>query len=175
MTHIEPLPGADVCSVCRGPAHIYEVDFSIDEEGKSVCGNCTRNKRKYQGRDPRQIDRHHHWKHGHDPSDDDAQLGSPYEYIKLERQNAVAPVTGREELRGGPESGVKCLNCGTMTRIAADRTVEQMLKATGYVPPAGTVAPKDRIYILVCPSCQEVMQWRQEFLERERRRVLGVA
>lgn len=162
-----PLPRAGICSSCGGPAHPYEMDISLDANGGTICGACTRAANKRRGRDPRQVDRHHKWKFGHDPEDSDADPNSPWLYVNLEAQEE-ALVNQKATLKGGPESGIKCFDCGTITRIAGEASVEEILAPLGYRPPEGSSPPKEPILICVCPKCERVTQWRRSFLERAR-------
>ncbi len=172
---VSPFPRAleGACAECGGPVHIYEADLSLAEDGsgRMVCGDCTRAIARRRGRDLRSIVRNFFWRHGHDPMDDDADKSSPYVYMKLE-PDAAHPPEQRAELegKGGPETPFFCQKCGTNLRAVADKSVQEVLRPLGYKPTPGTVAPRERVVVLMCPNDKPTarhpfMQIRESMLE----------
>lgn len=151
---ITPFPnlGGNPCiDGCGRLVHIYEANISHDDKGRLRCGECTRRREKRMGKDPRRILRNFFWRHGHDPNDAEATEESPYTYVNL--QPTEAPVINqREELHGGPETPFPCQKCGAKLRAAAERSVESIIGPIGYRPSPGTVAPREKVVVLVCPN-----------------------
>ncbi|KKK86256.1 hypothetical protein LCGC14_2765060 [marine sediment metagenome] len=129
--------------------------------------------RENEDRFSRGIDRHFHWKPGHDPNDDDAWEGSGWEYAKvvLEDPKPEGPsIVGTH----GPEVGVTCLTkgCGQSLRAIQSHEPREIL---GYLESVDIVIPKveDRVVILACPNGCPPVQWRESLLPIRTRLGLG--
>ena len=106
----------------------------------------------------REIDRHHHWKPGHDPSDDDAHPDSPWLYAKLEE--APPPPEG-PKINGtsGPPAGMKCVvvdSCQAPMYVLDSYTPQEALEHLDTVG-GDFVFPKkimdeDRMLALACSN-----------------------
>lgn len=117
----------------------------------------------------------HIWRPGHDPNDPDAYEGSGWEYVKLlPLETDPTNKTDRHTKGGGPESGFPCQNCGEMTRIADEYAVTQLLEMVFRFTNEQREQIKDKkVYILICPKCESVVQFRKEFLDAVRERWLA--
>jgi len=115
----------------------------------------------------REVQRQHKWRHGHDPSDDEATPESGYEYVTLKPPESSAHV--EEEPGGGPDTCIPCQRCKDTYRAVASCTVKEALEAKG-ADMAGLRADylAQRIVRLKC-VCGHEMSMREDVL----RRVMG--
>ena len=157
------------CWKCGKPVLPIERQ-AMDEKGHLWCSGCLARLEKRQGRS-RNIQRHFHWAHGHDPSDPDADKNSPWEYINLDIVETGDPDPNqRHLLKGGPETPFPCGKCGALLRAAASATVSEVLEPIGYKPPKGALPPNEKIVALACPNDRPdnphpVVQFRESFLK----------
>lgn len=124
----------------------------------------------------RAVQRQHAWRLGQNPSDPDA--GNPnVEFVNIgelierdrKRDAEAEAALARWEAHAGPESGMPCPTCGMMTRIVAEKLLQEILTPAGLILPS-SVAPKElqeKILALACPRCDRVvMQLRESALPR---------
>lgn len=121
------------------------------------------------------VKKQHIWRPGHDPNDPDAYEGSGWDYIRLVPTDSdPRNKTNKHTLGGGPESGFPCPNCGDMTRIVDSYGADELLEQVFTFTPEQRAQIKDKkVYILVCPKCGNMIQFRAEFLEPMRQRWLA--
>ncbi len=80
----------------------------------------------------------------------------------------------REELTGGPESGVPCDRCNSVTTVCGSRSMWDIYNQPGVevvnladISESRQKELKDmRVVILVCPQCKLKTQWLEEFLPK---------
>ena len=107
----------------------------------------------------------HFWRPGHDPNDPDAVKGSPWEFITLRPLQGGDPEDQLDKYKkgGGPESGMPCMNCWSMTRIVDEVAALDILDKTFTIPDTKRAAlEKERIAILMCPQCESITQMRAD-------------
>lgn len=117
------------------------------------------------------------WKFGEDPHDDDAHPDSGWEYVTLDYPEHPPEDTNPYGGKGGPDSGVRCFNChGYTYRILDTRTPEEILaglpdeqwrRSQGR----GDDRAAPRVYLLVCPKCENRVQLNEEAIERIKQNV----
>jgi hypothetical protein len=99
---------------------------------------------------------------------------SGWRYVKIELESNPEP-DQRDQLHGGPDSGLPCERCDTMTRVCGETTMWEI-----YNQPNVSVVNLDEItegrrqelqemqvVILVCPQCKMKSQWLEEFLPKK--------
>lgn len=110
----------------------------------------------------REVQRQHKWRHGHDPSDDEATPESGWEFATIKPPESSAHV--EEEPGGGPDTGIRCQRCNSTYRAVASCTVGEALKAKGAdVSRARPEYLAQRIVRLLCP-CGHEMSLREDVL-----------
>jgi len=124
------------------------------------------------GSEPREVTRIHHWKHGHDPQDDDAVEGSPWNYVRIagdnmtEDQRKANPYVRAH----GPDSGIRCFFCaGPNMRVVDERSAEEIIKGLpGYeeMRLKGRIAEVGNVLMLLCPRCEKTAQVREDVVRR---------
>ena len=126
-------------------------------------------------KESREVARIHRWKHGHDPQDDDAVKGSPWEYVHISGENMSEDQTliNPYSRAHGPESGITCMRCGDdEMRVIDTKPVEEILKGLpGYVPHMamrGLATMPDNVLMLICPKCELRVQIREDVVRRSR-------
>ncbi len=135
---------------------------------------------KQQKRDltpnPRAIKRQHRWRLGHDPVDQDDYHDPNIEYLDIDYYEPTDP-DQRGRLQGGPESGVPCQRCGTMTRICGETNQWEIMNQEGVqiVNPESITDSRKKelreeiVVILVCPQCKLKTQWLANLLPNRMR------
>ncbi|KKN83877.1 hypothetical protein LCGC14_0295300 [marine sediment metagenome] len=121
--------------------------------------------------DSRAIRRQHRFKPGHEP--DFAEPDSGWRYVRIELEYDAEP-DQRDQLHGGPPSGLPCEQCGTMTTICGEKTMWEVYTQPGVEVvnlESMTEARKKelqemKVVILCCPQCKAKSQWLEEFLPR---------
>lgn len=127
--------------------------------------------------DTRAIRRQHRFKPGHGPHDDNPH--EPWATLNLKFDPPHEP-DQRHLLSGGPESGVPCPRCDTMTRIAGEMSrweiMNQFDPEQGIdVRPANVARisearkkdlQKEMIVVLACPQCYLKLQFDAELLPK---------
>lgn len=124
--------------------------------------------------DPRRIKRQHRWKLGHDPADQDDYDDPNVVYLNVEQHEEDNDPDQRHLLSGGPESGLACERCGTMTHV-----VGEMSRWDIYNQPKVSLVNRDSltekrieelkqemICILKCSNCSKTYQWDCSLLPR---------
>lgn len=171
---INPFPGAQVsaCVECGGDVHIYS-HISVRADGGLKCAECTRREENRKGRDPRAIDKHHKWTHGHDPADNDTDPNSPYLYLTLEpTETPLAPK--QKEGLSGPPAGVDCFNCLTNRqrkvecRLIGGVDPYVLLAPLGIRPPEDGSKNTEKDIIVICPTCESVTHFKETEFKRLR-------
>ena len=113
---------------------------------------------------------------GHDPSSQDEDDDPNSAFLELEViEGGPTEPDQRDELTGGPSSGMPCQRCGEMTVVAGKKSLKEI-----YDQPEVDLVNRDQltakdlkriketiIVILVCPSCKHKYQWREEFLPKK--------
>lgn len=126
--------------------------------------------------DPRKIKRQHRWKLGHDPSTQDEDDDPNVAFLEIEViEGGPTEPDQREELTGGPPSGMPCQRCGEMTVVAGRKSLKEI-----YDQPEVDLVNRDQmtkedwkrieetvIVVLACPNCKHKYQWREEFLPKK--------
>lgn len=124
----------------------------------------------------RAVQRQHAWHLGQNPEDPDT--GNPnVEFVNLgelrerdrKRDAEAEAALATWEPHAGPESGMPCPTCGTMTRIVAEKLPQEILTPAGLIVPSGSVpeSMKEKILALACPRCDRVViQLRESALPR---------
>ncbi len=126
--------------------------------------------------DPRKIRRQHKWALGHDPIDSDDYHNPNIEYLDIDYYEPTDP-DQRDRLHGGPESGVPCQRCGTMTRICGETNQWEIMNQEGVqiVNPESITDSRKKelqeeiVVILVCPQCKLKTQWLANLLPNRMR------
>jgi hypothetical protein len=107
----------------------------------------------------------HIWKPGHDPNDPDAEPGSGWEYVTLKPLQGGDSEDKLDKYKkgGGPESGLPCMTCRTMTRIVDEVPALDILDKTFTIPPERRDELKDeRVAIIMCPQCESITHMRAD-------------
>ncbi len=120
---------------------------------------------------PRAIKRQHKWVLGHDPADQDDYHDPNVEYLDIEYYEPSDP-DQRDRLYGGPESGIPCHRCNTMTRICGETNQWEVMNQPGVqIVNRESISEarqkellEEIIVILVCPQCYAKFQWLAELL-----------
>jgi len=126
-----------------------------------------RAEREERGVLPRAIERHHRFRFGHDPNDDDATPASGWEYATVvpgPRQPLGPPILGQ----GGPDSGLNCQvgGCKHRLRIIDEFGPGEILRYIANGEEQVSVVRGDvKICILACPN-RHVTQMRSDCLPR---------
>jgi hypothetical protein len=128
--------------------------------------------RKEDRVDPRAIRRQHRFKPGHEP--DYLEPESGWKYVRLEQESDAEP-DQLDLLTGGPESGLPCERCGTMTVVGGETTMWEIYQQENVsVVNIDDITESRRqelqetiVVILVCPECKLKTQWLEEFLPRK--------
>ncbi len=125
--------------------------------------------------DPRKIQRHHRWKLGHDPSDQDDHRNPDIAYLKIEYGAEESDPDQLDELARIGESGVPCLRdiCDEFMAIVGRKSqwdIYNHERTTVVNLDTMSEARKQElkeqmIVILACPQHPSVKtQWVEEFL-----------
>lgn len=120
--------------------------------------------------DPRAIRRQHRFKPGHEP--DYADPASGWKYLEVKFEGEPADPDQRDQLHGGPPSGLNCERCGEETRVVGSMSVWEQYQQTGVevvnLPNISEQRKKElqqqRIVVLKCPHCLKTYQWDEELL-----------
>ena len=113
----------------------------------------------------REIDRHHKWRWGHDPQDDDADESSPWEYATL-KPPSQSSVETEGALGTGVDTRVRCARCkGDTYRVVAEAKMGELLSKKANVEDATPEQLEEQIALLVCPKCDNRMSMTVEVLK----------
>jgi hypothetical protein len=132
----------------------------------------TRNWEQFRKEDevnPRAIRRQHRWKAGHEP--DYLEPESGWKYVQIELESNADP-DQRDELHGGPESGLPCSRCNTMTNVCGETTMwdiynqenVSVVNLDDMTDSRRSELREMSVVILCCPECKLKSQWLEEFL-----------
>ena len=111
--------------------------------------------------DPRKIKRQHRWKLGHDPIDQDDHRNPDIAYLKLVPGDDPGDPDQRDELHGGPESGMVCPlpACDHKMNIVGEKTLMEIYTQPGVSvvnldsmsPERKAEVEKTIVVVLACP------------------------
>jgi len=125
----------------------------------------------------RAIQRHHIWRPGHDPRDEDAIPESPWTYVKLDITEDPTPVEPdqRALLTDSVDTGVTCWNCGEDTfRLVGERSATWVLEQPNVeivgAPPDWREQLKGKFAVLwACPHCNHRVVFKKDQMPEFRR------
>jgi len=122
----------------------------------------------------REVDRHHKWTPGHDPQDDDAVEGSPWEYVKIsgDQMTEDQSLSNPYARKHGPSSGIICIYChGAEMVVIDERPAEEIIaNVVGYdwQMMRGRRHEITAALLLICPKCEKAVQLSEEIVRRKR-------
>jgi hypothetical protein len=107
----------------------------------------------------------HIWRPGHNPNDPDADPESGWEYITLKPLEGgdLEDHLDKYKKGGGPESGMPCMNCWSMTRIVDEVPALDILdKSYTLRDEQRETLKNERICIILCPQCESITHMRSD-------------
>lgn len=153
------------------PAHVTGPPDRVHNTEEEIEKNWAEF-RKADEVDSRAIRRQHKFKPGHGPHDDNPH--DPWTTLNIKFEGEHADPDQRDQLSGGPPSGLPCEQCGTMTTVCGEKTMWEVYSQPGVEVvnlESMTAARKKelqemKVVILCCPQCKAKSQWLEEFLPK---------
>lgn len=129
-------------------------------------GRASRRKKEVQEL-TKPVQRQHIWKPGDHPEDPDAYPESGWEYAHIVPFDSdPTNKTDRHTLGGGPESGMPCVHCGTMTRMVEEISPKDLLELSFKINTTQLEQVENKtLTLLICPACQAMTHFRTELLQ----------